>query len=69
MSQQNCNCPDCGLPMHIETYENWKHQIMTTMTCKTPGCLLNSVTLTQSEWATKDLNPYRAINQRKVVVS
>lgn len=57
-------CPDCNQPLHAEEYTNWRGLTTITHTCKTAGCLLNSVTLTASEWQTKDLNVYRLINQK-----
>lgn len=61
------NCPDCLKPLHIETYTTFRGEIRITLTCRTHGCLLNSVTLTAPEWETADLNSYRKMNAKKAV--
>jgi hypothetical protein len=60
-----CNCPDCEKPFNVETYVTWKGETRVTLTCRTPDCLLNSVTLTAEEWQTKDLEQYRQMNAAK----
>ena len=63
MATQNSTtlkCPDCGRDMSIEKY----HDGFYTFTCRTAGCLLNSVTLGSEQWATTDLEPYRQMNRQ-----
>ena len=58
-------CPDCNSITHRESYLTWRNEPRITYTCKTQGCLLNSVTLTADEWLTANLESYRKINRAK----
>jgi hypothetical protein len=60
-------CPDCGKELHAEHYTNWRGIETVTYTCKTTDCLLNSVTLTNPEWQTANLENYRRINRAKII--
>ena len=59
-------CPDCGNP--LEYYLQQLHPRSTRTpswigTCRTPGCALNSVTLSDDMWG-GDMEAYRQMNAK-----
>lgn len=60
-------CPDCGRP--LDYYLQQLHPKSTRTpswigTCRTPGCALNSVTLSDGEWGKANLEAYRQMNRK-----